>query len=110
METLGQHQHEGRAPSMFRRRDIEGVAIGGWVGGLFEFFSGSYNACHPGNHAQSICDERYSTTTVVAHCVNLFYTKSVVGTPAYLCLCRLRNHSQGKYRDCDFLRVNIRYI
>ena len=95
---------------MVRRRDIEGVAIGGWAGGLFEFVSGSYDACHPKNHGQSICDEKYSTIAVVAHCINLFYTKSAVDTPAYLCLCRSRNNSQGKYRDCDFFRVNIRYI
>jgi hypothetical protein len=96
--------------SIILHRKTKGVTIGGWVGGLFELISGDHNGCNNKNKGNDMCRRKYSTFNVTTHCINIFYTNSILNNLPYICLCRFRNNSKGKYRDCEFLHAKIRYI
>ncbi|UJR23826.1 hypothetical protein I4U23_026802 [Adineta vaga] len=90
---------------------ILGISLGGWFGGLFEFITNGLNGCNNEQRGHIKCQVKYATRNVTARCVNIFYTKlTLKNNFPFICLCRFRNYSRGKYRDCEFLHANIRYI
>ncbi|CAF0972928.1 unnamed protein product [Adineta steineri] len=87
-----------------------GVVIGGWLGGLFEFLTGGHNGCNNEYRGHVQCQKKYANLTIMARCINIFYTNLTLENSPFICLCRFRNNSQGKYRDCEFFHVKIQYI
>ena len=83
------------------------MTIGGWIGGLFELISGSYNGCNNVYRGNSKCNTQYASPNVIVHCINTFYKRSNPDILPYICLCRFRNISTAKYRDCEFLHAKI---
>ncbi|CAF3385510.1 unnamed protein product [Rotaria socialis] len=86
------------------------VTIGGWIGGLFELISSGHNGCNNEYRGHLKCQAKYKSLNVTTHCINIFYKNSILHNAPFICLCRFRNNSQGKYRDCEFLHANIQYI
>ncbi|CAF4491676.1 unnamed protein product [Rotaria socialis] len=89
---------------------VIGVTIGGWIGGLFELISSGHNGCSNEYRGHLKCQAKYKSLNVTTHCINIFYKNSILHNAPFICLCRFRNNSQGKYRDCEFLHANIQYI
>jgi hypothetical protein len=83
------------------------MSIGGWTGGLFEFIFNGHNGCNNEHRGSLHCEVKYRTVNVTTHCMNIFYRKSIPNQSPYICLCRFRNQSKVKYRDCDFLYAKI---
>ncbi|CAF5107645.1 unnamed protein product [Rotaria magnacalcarata] len=96
--------------STISHRKIKGVTIGGWIGGLFELISSGHNGCNNEYRGHLKCQVKYESLNVTTHCINIFYKNSILHNAPFICLCRFRNNSQGKYRDCEFLHANIQYI
>ena len=88
----------------------KGIAIGGWIGGLFELITIGYNGCYNEHHGYFKCQVKYASLNVTTHCINVFYTNSNLKYSPFICLCRFHNNSKGKYRDCEFLHAKIQYI
>ena len=89
---------------------LKGITIGGWIGGLFEFISISLNGCTNKYQGNRKCQNKYGTMYITTHCINVFHTNSISKSPPDICLCRFKNNSHGKYRDCDYLNAAIQYI
>jgi hypothetical protein len=83
------------------------VTTGGWIGGLFELISGGHDGCTNEHRGNFKCQIKYASFNVTTHCINIFYKKSIPNNSPYICLCRFRNNSKSKYRDCEFLHAKI---
>lgn len=93
---------------LLTRQFISGTTIGGWIGGLFEFIFSGNHGCSDVHNGHLYCENKYASGNISTSCVNIFYKNSIMVTAPYICLCRFRNQSNGKYRDCDFLHAKIR--
>ena len=92
-------------------KQIKGVTVGGWIGGLSEFIFSNSNGCTSKKYQGNLkCLNKYGTRNVTTHCINVFHTNSISKNSPYICLCHLRNYSHVKFRDCEFLDAKIQYI
>ena len=91
-------------------RKTKGVILGGWIGGLFEFLITGHNACENRHNGDFYCRSKYESLEIHSYCVNIFYNDRTMideNRRRYMCLCRLRNQTNVKYRHCDFIKAKI---